>query len=372
MYRYTDKKNRQANAKFAAKQSRQRRDNRVSSQISRSKNAKKEGLGRRDSAQSQHRVVSKPTSKAVKKRRLATEGDFFPDWLVNVVAYVGGLLVIGLLLGGIYIIVMNSLLPQFFHAEHEKNILIVGSTINERAERLYLVRIEPVTRKVEVRRLSGELDVELIAKYRQYPLASVAPLVYRYSEDLQEVKALYNFALGQVLDELYFVPEVGEVETAADLERIWWRIWCDEFARTTWINRDLFDNYFEVRAARYFDVWDVRDLEALSGNAPSLSREKLSGCSVSLINAAQTNGLARRVSNMLEPYGVAVVRWETASETVDKSVIYYDETNHDCQQLAQIVQNNFPKGIDLVPDGGNLGSKHRTMAVIYLGGELAN
>jgi len=369
MYRYTEKKNQQANKKQAA-----RRQARQGVKTAARKSAPS-APSRPKNAKSARKMVSKTAllarqvqQKQQKARRMA----FLLDRASTLVTLLLATLFLVVLVAGIYVILMNNYFPRQFALTDEKNILLVGASINERAEKLYLVRLDPVASRATVFLLPGSLEVNLVGQYKRYPLSSVSPLVYRYSEDLQEVKASYNFALGTVLDEFYFVPNLGELTTRTDLQTAFKDLTLDDWQRTSEFNRDLLADYFALRASKYFTITPVEDVAKLHAGALTTNTRQLVHCQLRVYNAATANGLARRVSDMLALDGVSVIKLETASEKIEQSTIYYDETQEDCVKLVQLLQDNLPKGVIGVADGGSVARAQRAGAVLYLGEELAN
>ena len=214
--------------------------------------------------------------------------------------------------------------------------------------------------------------MELIGQYNQYPLASIGPLIYRYGNDnLQEVKSAYNFALGTVLDEFYFIPELQPIATKADLQAALWQLFRESWLRTGQTDWLLFTNYLGVRSAKSVAVTPVANLEVMSEQLASLSREQLLGCQLRIYNAAAANGLARRVRGLLRSSGAVVLKLENAPEKIEQTTIYYDEREEDCRRLVEILQENFPKGVAAVADRGQKAHSYRVGAVLYLGEELA-
>lgn len=368
MYRYTEKKNRQANKRQAERRLRVRQAG------TKKRNAgKNSGVSRRSSIKAKQAASKKLNVKNAKK--MAIRQKKTAKWLERGASLATFLLVGFFLLAvliGIYALLMNSFLPQYFSLEQEKNILLVDSSINERAQNLYLVQLDPIADRVTVWSLPGDLEVELIGQYKKYPLASVGPLVYRYSEDLQEVKAAYNFALGLVLDEFYFLPGGDDLTTRLQIQELMGDLLADHWQRTSQLDHELMVNYFAVRSARSFTLTQVTSLDQIRQNNAAVGREDLRNCQLRIYNAAAANGLARRVSDLLTSYGVSVIKLETAQENVAKSTIYYDESISDCVNLVQLLQENLPKGVEAVSDGGEVARAGRAGAVLYLGEELAN
>jgi len=369
MYRYTEKKNQQANQKQAARRrARQTQKTSAKKVVSTTVARRKKTTSARrrpNPAVSAAQVVKKNQAKQRRLAEIIERGASLATFVLAVVF-------LGVLILGIYVILMNNYFPRHFRIDQEKTILLVDASINERADNLYLLRLDPVTSRVTVAVLPGSMEVDLVGQYKRYPLSSVSPLVYRYSESLQEVKAAYNFALGMVLDEFYFVPGAREVTTRAGLQQLLQNLILDDWKRTSQWDRDLIADYFALRSSKYFTLEQVRDIADLSGKNTTASRSQLVHCQLRIYNAAAADGLARRVSEMLTGDGVNVIKLETANEKIDQSTIYYDETQEDCVRLVEILQANLPKGVTAIGDGGEVARAQRAGAVLYLGEELAN
>ncbi|MBQ6449428.1 LytR C-terminal domain-containing protein [bacterium] len=371
MYRYTAQKNQQANKRYAAKKKRQRQS---SARVAARQEPALQTASTRVVKRTRKTVTkaSLPTRVSKKKATRQLRPAWWLDFLVLGSAYLLVGIVVIVTLMALFWAVADQILPQYFRLERPKTILLVGSSVNERAQIMYLLRFDPDNQAIQAWSLDTSTQVELIGQYNQYPLASIGPLIYRYGNDnLQEVKSAYNFALGTVLDEFYFMPQLQSLTTKADLQAALWQLFRESWLRTGQADRVLFTNYLSVRSAKSVAVTPATDLEAVSEQLASLSRQQLLGCQLRIYNAAATNGLAKRVRGLLRSSGVVVLKLENAPEKIDQTTIYYDEREEDCQRLVAILQENFPKGVAAVADQGQKAHSYRVGAVLYLGEELA-
>ena len=369
MYRYSQKKTELVNQKLRAKQRArsQARARRPTAVLKRNNRVRHSG---KTTVKTQSRVVKTVT----KERKSRSTDNFFSQFGSSLMMIWSSVLVVILSLG-CYLIVMNTILPHFFHLERSKTVLLVGSRMDTQAKLLYLVRIEPAIKTVQVTDLSWEMLVPVVGgqDHGLNPLGSVAPILKNYDHaSSQWVKAAYIFALGRGIDEVRFLPDLTTITTKKDLQSQWQALLGDRLARTTKVDRELIDEYFQLRSSKYF-VWEkVREKDQLTSQTQLLDRQKLVNCPVVLVNAAQVNGLARAFEQLIAGYGAAVINLSTARESAERSIIYYDEQQPDCQTLVQIATDTLPLTPQLIPDGGVRARQDRAEAVIILGQELSD
>ncbi|MBQ6436589.1 hypothetical protein IJJ27_03460 [bacterium] len=383
MYRYSQKKTEAANQKLRQKQKRQKQE--------RQKQKQQVTVGKRRVVTAKAAAVTPKTKtiSAVKMReKKSSKKQLLPQkksarvsesvwwkklkqlltWIVSAV------IVTGLLVAS-YLIVMDTILPHFFRIERMRTILLVGSTEDQQAKRVYLVRMVPASRTVQVTDLNWKMLVPVVGgqDHGANPLGSVAPILHNYDHAQEQwIKAAYIFALGQMIDEVDFIPDLPEVTTQADLQKVLWSRWQSQLmggsaAREEWLNE-----YFQVRTSQYFRLEKAEAREDVQASNQVMDRQKLVNCPVVLINAAAVNGLARAFERLVDGYGAAVINLSTAAETESRSQIYYNEKQPDCLQLVQIATQTLPLTPELIPDGGIRALQDRGQAVIVLGKELSD
>jgi hypothetical protein len=206
-----------------------------------------------------------------------------------------------------------------------------------------------------------------------YPLSRVAQFRNAEADGVAEIRKTYNLALGQSLDAIYFVPSLVLIEEKQDVEdNLWWLI-KQEAARGILLRGELWEMYFTTRAAQSFSVREIGVLEKVFAWGRGLTeQESLERCPVALINAAGTNGLAGRVSQLLEQKGFEVRHLDDVDEILLESKIFYDQSESDCVKVVQVLQDTLPKNLEIVADDGMEAKKNRAKAVVYVGREVSD
>jgi len=273
-----------------------------------------------------------------------------------------------------WLIAINIFLPQIIGLSQEKSLLLVQSNINERAAVVYLVKFAPQNKNIIVTEMSGDLQVPVSGGYGYYPLGSLAPLLKFETNNLDQIKGAYNFALKKIVDEVYFLPAMNEVEKSEDLQELFFSLIKNNLVEEGVFNMDYVKFFFEVKTSDNFRVIKMEAMsdETIGGAYVGSNKEKMVNCPVVLVNAAGVNGLVRKVSEMVEINGFLVVNWETAAKIEEKSVIYYDENELECEEVIAVMKRIFPMIETVVADGGEQARKNRAKTLIILGSEVAN
>ncbi len=355
MYKYTAAKNQQANERLQKRQ--------LSKQIFHNQaNNKKTS---KNSSKMVKKTIEKPTKELPKIE--------IPEWLIKVAQIGGSLLLAGVGLVVMLMIGVNSFLPQVFKIKQEKNLLLVNNTIDQGASHLYLVKLSPQTETANIFSLKGDSLVPIAGGYGQYPLGFLAPLLRFENNDLEKITAAYNFALKQAVDEVYFMPQLGELKDKKTVEQAIGKLIKNDFWRTTRLQKQWLEIYFYLKTAQFFSIKDFEFKNETQGlDIPFLAKEKLNGCPVVLVNSAGVNNLAQSHGQMLEANGFLVVNRENPIKKIEESVIYYDQNENDCQQLIGLAQKLLPRISKIVPDGGEQAKQYRAKMVINLGVDFAN
>lgn len=354
MYRYTAKKTAQANRKFAQKQAK-KKTMKTSSKMAAQKKQKKQ-------LATATKVKTK-SAKTVKRENQAISR--FWRILTGTIFFVILLYLIGML-------ILRFFLPQVFLFDDDRSVLLLDGTPEEKADKIYLLQLSPNNETVKVFALDPTALVPVSGGYGAYPLGYVASFLQLQSGETQKLAAIYNFALKQAIDEVYFVEDLQNLDSAAAIKGEIWGLIKKELSLTTTVRRELWEIYFFLQRELIFSEENLEIEEDEGIEAQFLAKEKLTQCPVVLINTTTINGLASKTSKMAEMNGLVVVNLENSSENLRESEIYYDETETDCLALVEILQNNFPAMNRFIPDGGEKGLQNRAKAVIKLGQNLSD
>jgi len=94
-------------------------------------------------------------------------------------------------------------------------------------------------------------------------------------------------------------------------------------------------------------------------------------CSIAVINTTDINGLASRISKLLERNGAYIVRTSSNDQDLVKSLVMVDTTKRDCQAIAKKLEALLPYH-DEMQFQDNVIQDYRADVVIFLGDNLAD
>lgn len=369
-YQYTAVKKQQANKKFAQKQLGKKTVGKTA--LSKKGNigsakTKKTSFDLKKTRKSSVKIATRNYKKDQAKTR--KQGKSWREKIFAIFWKIIGLLFLGYL---IFILLMKFFLPSFFSLNNEeKNLLLIGGTPSEKASIMYILRLSPVDDSVKVFLLDDQALVPVSGGYGYYPLGNIAPFLQLQADKNQTLVAVYNFALKQAIDEVYFIPELKIPENEKQVKNDFWCLIKKELALTTQARTQLWKIFFFLQKDTSFIKNELK-INDDGATYLGLAKEKKTQCPIALINTTKINGLASKVSKMAEMNGAVVINLESNEENLADSEIYYDQNEPACVELINILQNSLTKVVKVVPDSGALGAQNRAKAVIKLGQSLSN
>ncbi len=358
-YQYTAAKKQQGNRKFAQKQLGKK-----------TAKTKKLPLDVKKTRKSLVKTAGKGSKKTKNQTQKGQRQE--RQWRERILAAlgkIGGLFFLGYL---VFVLLMKFFLPSFFSLDNEeKNLLLIGGTPEDKAAVIYILRLSSTDDSVKVFLLDSQALVPVSGGYGNYPLGNIAPLLQLEANQNQTLVAVYNFALKQAIDEVYFVPDLQIPESEKQVKADFWRLIKKELALTTQARAELWRIFFFLQKENSFLKNNLK-ISDQGVEGIGLAKEKNTQCPVVLINTTKINGLASKVSRMAEMNGAVVINLESNEENLLDSEIYYDQNEPACVELINVLQNSLTKVGKIVPDSGVLGAQNRAKAVIKLGQSLSN
>jgi len=127
--------------------------------------------------------------------------------------------------------------------------------------------------------------------------------------------------------------------------------------------------HFLADSMEVFEFNRVSDLKNIYYKLSTLDEKTYQNCSVSVVNTTLENGLAKKVSEIIENTGARVMRVEGSDFIIEKTAIYYPVSS-ECRQLVDRILGIFPVKIEL-KDLGDLSStqQFRSNVVVMIGSD---
>lgn len=371
MYRYSDQKNRRDNRRLQAQNLNRRR--RVVKKI-KHKNIGLSPKNQYKKKNSQRKTAN--TNKAHPKQQSAVLAGYLgrlSAWwqrfwrLLCGFVFVAGLAILSFLL------CMNSFLPMVFELDKEYTIMLVEKNQSPVANKLYLLHFHHQASRLSLLSMNEQMLIPIAGQYGEYPLSTVASFLEAEGSSTEEIRKTYNLAFGQVIDQIYFLEKLpADLNHKNQLKQVFHQYFFTAVKNLQPLGEKFFRLYFAVRSYNNFNFTvadDLAKVQAWGGRVADKSQ--FIACPLVLINAAESRGLANRVSQVLEQNGLEVRHLGSSSESTGSSSIYYDDGNLACTQAVNTVLQILPKDLSLIPDGGQMAKKHRAKTVIILGKALA-
>lgn len=244
-----------------------------------------------------------------------------------------------------------------------KNVVFVSAKKSGGESPIVMASIDSQTQKVLVVSFAGNLVGEVIGDYGNYPINSVRYLLQIGKKDEVFLRAAYSHIFQKS------ITEVNEVEQTTVINQKWQLIELLAKNRQTWPSAfrlsKLDEANFVFRQVGEWEEWEkVQEKQLLT---------KINDqCSVAIVNASQINGLASRLSKILENSGVEVVRTTDSIWDEPKTALYVSPAEAaKCQEVIAAIQAVSPVILPQQLDQAK-STQYRARIIFFIGNELAD
>lgn len=369
MYRYSDKKNRHYHERLQKKSfpARQRRKitlkkPRLVTRKNTSRPRSVKNSHQRDRAKNSLQVIK------FKPLRLLTF-----SWWKPLLKFLWGMFLVIILAGGSIILCLNSFLPLIFELTTEQTLMLIEGESGGRVNQAYLVNISPQAKQILVLQLDPQMLLPVAGQYGTYPLATVSQFLTAQGSDAEQIRKTYNLAFGHVIDKIYYFHQLPSILSKHHLKQIFNQYVTAAVKDLQPLDKLFWQTFFALRSYSYYNFAAAAQLSQVADwGRRAASKPFLSACPLVLVNAASSQGLASKVSQILEKNGLEVRHLDSAAQATVSSQIFYDEQNTECVQAVETITAILPQEMILSPDGGQEASKNRAKAVIVLGQTMAD
>lgn len=244
-----------------------------------------------------------------------------------------------------------------------QNVVFVSPKKSGGESPIIMASFEPQTQKVAVTTFAGNLTGKVIGDYGDYPIGSVRYLLQIGNKDEVFLRSAYSHIFQKSIQTVYEIVPAGAVENKWQLVQMLLK------ERQTWSLAfrlsKLDEANFTFRKIGEWGEWE----RVLANQLLAKINDQ---CSVAIVNASQTDGLASRLSKILENSGVEVVRTTDSIWDEPKTALYVspDEVEK-CQPVIAAIQAVSPMILSQQLDQTK-STQYRARLVFFLGNELAD
>jgi hypothetical protein len=225
---------------------------------------------------------------------------------------------------------------------------------------------------VSITEISPDLMVRVAGGFGEYPIRSLVALLRLDQADEQTILAAYNFALYEVIDEVYFLDYLPPLEDRRSISRLLWGMMGDYWRTYYQLPSSLLATYFFIQnePSIHFNrvVHTQEDLASLRARSYAAVGRSVE-CPVVVVNATDQTGLATRVAGLLERDGFWVARITSGEREIVNTTLFYDSDLAHCQDMKARLQRVFPRQPELIEDRVRL-RHYRASLVIVLGQDI--
>lgn len=325
----------------------------------------------KNSSKKAHRQTTTKTPAKQKKR---FSSNYWLLSLSGVLKNIVIFLAVTCLLILVMVTALNFFAPRLFTLKEARKILFLTNE-NAAESKVLFVYFDAKNQMVSTTVLVPDLSVRVLGGYGSYPLRSLAALLKLEQKDQQSILAAYNFALDEVIDEVYFLDSLPDTEQKNALNEILRELILSHWQHYYQVPRNLLEAYFFLQTAptvvsnqaivKSDDLLLLRNgtYMAVSGGA---------ACPMAVVNATKQGGLATRVADVLEKDGFWIARVATSEMAVDQTTLYYtEELDDQCYEVRQRLERIFPKAPFPILDTAQL-HYYRVNLVLVLGDDMVD
>lgn len=226
----------------------------------------------------------------------------------------------------------------------DKNIVIVSDKLDVQSNYIYFAHISENIEENNIFSIPSQQEVEVPKGYGSYALQSVFQLLKIDKKDDHFIRATYSELLNTSVDEVIPITEQFTQTNESELSQFFLQNALHNLVTLKWhkVYEPLYLHY-KLKNVAVEMLESPGELKKYLEQMYTVSGDTYQYCSVAVINASETNGLARKKANEIENTGALVVRIDDAQEKQEKTTIYYGQEPVDCKILAEKIANIFYK-----------------------------
>ncbi len=272
---------------------------------------------------------------------------------------------------GAFLLFFLAFFKKSWSDTSDRNILLLPQVVDGYNGKILFAHISPSNHKIDVVLLNPELSVNVIGGYDSYPIRSIFPLWKLENRDQHILPAIYSFALGKVVDQVWLSDKYNFNPADPNFKQITQnllffkitspltlgdRIWLYRFAQ------GLRPDEMKVTNVETLADWQKVQQDIQFG-------DQSASCNFAVINTIGVSGAGTRVGKMLEGSGFSIVRITDESPAVEKSELILGDKSDQCQDQQDHTLNAMPVSLKITRNT-NRANQYRANMVLLLGKDM--
>ncbi len=254
-----------------------------------------------------------------------------------------------------------------------EQILIVSDKLDSQNKNTYLASFDIRNRQIQVFQFSSGIKFNVIGGFGEYELRAILPLLAIEHKPAVYQQAAMSWALGSTVDQVWVKNEAVDIKNAVEFKKFIKNYTQQQLTFSqAFLERLKLAAFAESLRNDQIQVIPIESAVDWEEYQTQLTNAKQTACSVAIINATQTTGLATQLGQILENSGLYIIRVADTPSLSDKTQILVADTSQlACQESIQQGQNTLPFSISpQVTD--HLYEAYRADVVFILGQDLGS
>ncbi|MEN8253671.1 MAG: LytR C-terminal domain-containing protein [Patescibacteria group bacterium] len=253
----------------------------------------------------------------------------------------------------------------FFSNLETENIIFTHKTAEAKGDKLIILRANTIGKNLSLEffSINAGQKSKLLGSYGEYSLRAIYPLLKLDEKNNSYINAAFSYSLRILVKQVIALERVPEIESQSQVKQLFLDLCLDRYGKIS------FEDKFKLLRLLFRVDNLAVEVENIDKPEELNLDEDSAGCSVSLINTTQKNGLGRDMANLIEKNGFRVVKIDDDSETREESMVILARNESNCKELSGLLYTILPS--DKKPKfDESLFSQYRADIVVLLGTDL--
>jgi hypothetical protein len=284
----------------------------------------------------------------------------------------GSALVVAVVLAALLVVAGFIILRSWLTLPTDQTYLFVPNTPDKASQPVLLVHAAPQAEVLTVITLESALPVTLPGGYGEYKVGGMYALLTFDHHSPEEIRSLLSLSVQRLMSRIQPVQSVRAISSKSELRQLLLEMMKSPQSQTQ--RRELLSLLLLTTS-----VPDVNMTFSTASSLPELQKKVAllppliahKECSFAVVNGTEFEGVATKVSQVIERSGGVVVNVSQAPSPVATSQVVVSSTQAECFEVAELAASLLPNVPQPTVDD-QLPHQHRAEIVIVIGTENAD